>query len=243
MGYGDEELSAELPTVKPTMIPGRISRRLDRLGKCVMFAAEACLKVLPEDSQPAIISTSRHGDLPFMSALIQNVRAGEDVSPTAFAYSVHNRFSSLVSMPFGFKGVNGAYSSYEDGFPLALAEAVCLLEEEPTRPVLILAYEPEIPTEYQSLIKQRFKPHAGAFLLVSENHGDDGAVCCALGRHFPSTSQPSCERPPGQSAGNHGQGNNGNEIWYRGSCLPFIETLTTGESVAQGCWEYSRVSG
>ncbi len=234
---GNRELSQELPNVQLSRFPNRISRRLDKLGKCMMFSAEQCLNQLPKHVHPSIISTSRHGDLPFMASLIRDVRSNEDISPTAFAYSVHNRFSSLVSMSFGFKGINGAYSSTLDGFPLALAEAISLLKKDPDTPVLILSYEPEIPPDYKALIKQSFKPHAGAFLLFSAEQSDiryglcrrrEGVVTQAFSGPESMVSVKPYQPKSCQSEANAS----------RGSCLSFVKTLMLGETVDDGHWQY-----
>ena len=178
-----------------------------------MSVTEHALSALPQDAQPAVISTSRHGNLPFMFNLIRTIRSQEEISPTLFTYSVHNRFPSLVSMVPGFHGVNGAYSSPADGFPLALAEAITLLEQTPERPVLIISYEPEMPDDYLTLIKKPFSPHAAAFVVT-----------------LPRSTQESYRLERLGQGAEHGPGS--------GFCLPFLKGMLTGQAIQDGYWRY-----
>ena len=209
----ERQLEAQLPTPQLEDLPRKVLRRLDRLGRCVMSVTERALSALPEDAQPAVVSTSRHGNLPFMFNLIKTIRAQEEISPTLFTYSVHNRFPSLVSMVSGFHGVSGAYSSPTDGFPLALAEAMTLFDQVPERPVLIISYEPEIPGDYLPLVEKPFSPHAAAFVVTS-----------------PQSTRKSfrLERLDRAAGSSHGSG----------FCLPFLKGMMTGRAVQDGYWRY-----
>jgi hypothetical protein len=211
---GQLEIFPKLPRPNLENIPGRVSRRLDVLGRCVMFVFEQCVPLI--DSEPAIISVSRHGDLPSMDKLIQCSRERSDISPTAFTYSVHNRFSSLISMFAGYHGVNGAYSSVRDGFPLALSEAAALITESPSLRVFVVAYESEIPEAYHQVISSQWSPHVAGFVLQK---ADEAAVNYSLFRHSSETlSTPD-----------------------RGSCLPFIRTIVNKSNNRDGYWEYQFV--
>ena len=203
-----------LPIPQLETIPPRISRRLDNLGRCVMSACEQCLPLI--ETEPAIISVSRHGDLPAMDKLIQCAREREDISPTAFTYSVHNRFSSLISMIAGYHGVNGAYSSVRDGFPLVLAEATALIAENPALQVLVVAYEPEIPEVYHQVISTPWLPHIVAFVLQGTNGTE------------PKYSLAHYANPAPGAPGS-------------GSCLPLIRTMLNKENYRDGFWEHQYV--
>lgn len=202
------------PTIeKPILqtIPGRISRRLNTLGKSVMSVCETCLPICDPDT--AVISVSRHGDLASLDNLVERSRNRLDISPTAFSYSVHNRFSSLVSMLSGFHGVNAAYSSTRDGFPMALAEAVGLIEKDSSQCVLIIAYEPEVPASYTGIIQDHWFPHVAAFVL-KRNYKDLPAY--SLVRHSVSISITPDS----------------------GTCLSLIRTMMSNSRTKDGFWEY-----
>jgi hypothetical protein len=207
---GQRDLLSELEIPKLDSVPSRIARRLNVLGKSVLSVCEKTLEGV--SAAPAVIATSRHGDLPAMDALIRSVRQREDMSPTAFAYSVHNRFSSLVSILNDFHGINGAYSSVRDGFPLALAEAASLINGNRVRQVLLIAYEPEIPDQYHEIIEHEWRPHAVALLLDNEPGSGRFALTC-------------CPEP-------------GIDAHSAGSCLPFIRAMITKEPVSDGRWRY-----
>ena len=214
---GEKLLGQALPKPALEVVPGRISRRLNNLGRCVMAVSEQLLPSVTE--QPAIIAVSRHGDLPFMDKLIACSRSGEDISPTQFTYSVHNRLSSLVSMFAGYKGVNAAYSSVRDGFPLALAEAHGLLHRHQTNQVLLLGYEPEIPLAYENLVSKSWRPHVvGAVLSRAEARADQGVGVIKL-RRYPEPYIDEDNQPDG-------------------SALPFYRALLNHQCQRQGQWEY-----
>ncbi len=200
-----------LPRPNLKLIPKAMVRRLDTLGRCVMSASERCLPLIV--SEPAVICVSRHGDVPAMDKLIQCARDHEDISPTAFAYSVHNRFSSLISMFADYRGVNGAYGSVSDGFPLALAEATALISEHPSLQVMVLAYESDLPEAYDDIVSRRWSPHVAAF-VVQRTTGEEEIISLV------------------QHSGDHADGS------QDGSCLPFIRALMEKKSYRDGRWEY-----
>ena len=200
-----------LPKPQIKNIPAKIRRRLEVLGRCVMFVCEQCLPLIK--SEPAIISVSRHGDLPSMDKLVQCARERTDISPTAFTYSVHNRFSSLVSMFAGYRGVNGAYSSVRDGFPLALSEATALIAEQQAHQVLVVAYESEIPEAYHQVISAPWSPHVVAFILQK---ADSPGPKYSLLRHADIVSN----------------------TLDSGSCLPFVRTMLNKTNHRDNFWEY-----
>ena len=192
-------------------VPSRLSRRLNILGKVVLACSEKCIPFC--GSNVAVITTSRHGDLQSMDKLIDSVRKFDGVSPTAFSYSVHNRFSSLISMFAGYHGTNSAYSSVSDGFPMGMIEATNIIHKDESSEVLLLAYEPEILDSYENLITQRWSPHVAAF-VIRKFRGNSTKY--HLARHFHSV----------------------NKNTDSGSGLPFIRAMLKGESVRDGFWEY-----
>lgn len=205
------KMHSRLSRVQLATIPTRIRRRLDVLGQCVMFVCEQCIPLI--ETEPAVIFVSRHGDITSTEKLIQCVRDHIEISPTAFTYSVHNRFSSLLSMVAGYHGVNAAYSSVRDGFPLALAEAVDLLATRKVLQVLVVAYEPEIPETYQRVISQPWSPHVVAFVLQK---ADDIRTKYSLVRHTNSDSV----------------------AVESGSCLPLMKCLLNKRDYRDGFWEH-----
>ena len=207
----EQQLLAHLKKPELESVPGKVSRRLNVLGKSVLHCCEKCIP----DCHPysAVLAVSRHGDLASMDKIIECARNHDDISPTAFSYSVHNRFSSLVSMFAGYHGVNAAYSSVRDGFPLAISEAISLLNTDPEQTVLVLAYEPEIPKGYDNLIKQTWFPHVLAFVLKDSNTEQENI---RLARHATSVEVTS----------------------ESGTGLVFLRAMLRAEFVRDGFWEY-----
>lgn len=207
----ERPLLSHLDNPQLETVPSRVSRRLSTLGKSVLRCCEKCIPMCVPNT--AVLSVSRHGDLVSQDKLIETVRTYNDVSPTAFSYSVHNRFSSLVSMFAGYHGVNAAYSSVRDGFPLAIAEAVSLIEADPDRTVMVLAYEPETPERYDEIINTTWLPHVVAFVL--EKPGVQRNTCRLI-RH--STNVPGTSES--------------------GTGLVFLRAILEGKSTRDGFWEY-----
>ncbi|MFC1665737.1 beta-ketoacyl synthase chain length factor [Pseudomonadota bacterium] len=207
------QLQTTLPDARLDTIPPQIKRRLDGLGRCIMSASEQCIAIIKKE--PAVISVSRHGNLRLMSNLIQHVRDQEDISPASFAHSVHNRFSSLISIVAGYHGVNAAYSSVGDGFPVALAEATALIEDSPRLSVLLLAYEPEIPKEYKEIVSNPWVPHVAVFVLQAANNNQLNYSISRQTECFSGSSE-------------------------RGTCFPLLRTMLNKTNERDGFWEYQR---
>lgn len=208
---GNLNMQTLLPRPQLEIVPSRFSRRLSSIGRCLMYVSEQCMHIL--QAQPAVISASRHGDLPLLDRLIQNIRDQDDISPTNFAYSVHNRYSSLISIFAGYRGVNGAYSSVRDGFPLSVCEAASLIMRNPKLQVLLVAYEPEIPTAYTGSISDSWSPHAVAFVLQAPTQD---LPVYSLSRH------ESVEQ--GAPSG--------------GNCLPQLMAMLNKRNQRDQLWEY-----
>ena len=213
---GDAAMSAQLPTAKPNNIPSRMMRRFDGVGRCILTVSERCLHLL--SGAPAVLAVSRHGDLPLLDKLIQNVRDNEDISPTIFSASVHNRYVGALGILTGYRGVCGAYSSRRDGFPLAVCEAVSLISRDEKLQVLVLAYEPEIPQAYQTVVSSVWPPHAVAFVL--QKPMNDAPVYSLL-RHDNTA--------PGDSGD--------------GSCLPQLRAMLNCREQRDGFWAYQVNTG
>lgn len=202
-----------LPTPELEAIPSLIRRRLGMLGRCVMSVFAQSMHFIT--TEPAVIAVSRHGDLTLLDKLITSVREHREVSPTVFAYSVHNRLSSAISMFAGYRNVNGAYSSVRDGFQLALLEAASLMEEAAVTQALVVAYEPTIPPGYHAIIAAPWVPHAAVFVL-EKSHLDQPGF--SLSQHANSVADIS-----GSDSG---------------TCLPLIRTIMQKKPHRDGCWEH-----
>ena len=200
-----------LPNPTPTTLSPRMLRRFNRLGHCIVAASEQCLPLIKET--PAVLAVSRHGDLSLLDALIRNVRDQGDMSPTRFSISVHNRYSSAISILAGYRGVCSAYSSAHDGFPLAVCEAVSLILRDENFQVLVLGYEPEIPQAYEPVLSELWTPHAVAFVLQKPT---DNAPVYSLSRR------------------NHTEVNSVGD----GSCLHQLRAILNQSEQLDGDWGY-----
>ncbi|MDB5854508.1 MAG: 3-oxoacyl-ACP synthase [Herminiimonas sp.] len=162
---------ASLPEcgVEPPLaaLPPMQRRRLGLLGKMVFEVAFTCLN---GRTGVPIVFCSRHGEVGRSVNLLRGLSAGEPLSPTSFALSVHNGIAGLLSIAHGdtanHVAVAGGLSSVEH----AVIEACGLLADgEPA--VLLIVYDCPLPPEYAPFKEPNEAAFAWAWLM--EPAGDD----------------------------------------------------------------------
>ncbi len=150
------------PDVKA--IPAMLRRRLSPLGKMALSTAIPLLK--ETDSGVPTVLVSRHGDLHRTVNLLQDLAAGESLSPTHFSLSVHNAIGGLLSIARKDTSSMTALACGFDDISTALLEAQAILTEQDCKQVLCLIYDEPLPALYQQ--QQPALPdhaYAVAFLL------------------------------------------------------------------------------
>ncbi|QBG37012.1 beta-ketoacyl synthase chain length factor [Litorilituus sediminis] len=154
----------ELPALK--QMPAMQRRRLSPFAKlslhCALEAADDCLTTVPS------VFASRHGDLAKTSKLISDVASKEVLSPTQFGLSVHNAVGGLFSIYTGNKAPMSAVSAGEDTFFTALLDALCKLNSNDYKQILLVFTETKVPEIYQQYIQQDELDIACALLIESE---------------------------------------------------------------------------
>ncbi len=110
-----------------TQIPPLQRRRIDRLGRAAIQAADGCRRT--EDADAPLIFASRHGDVVRSFALLQDLCAQQPMSPTQFGLSVHNAIAALYSIVHGVRGNYTALAGGKASIETALVEAAGLLAD------------------------------------------------------------------------------------------------------------------
>lgn len=153
----------ELPQV-----PAMVRRRLSPMTKMAFHVAlHAATTPIP---LPTLFA-SRHGDLHKTLALLQQLAAGEALSPTHFALSVHNAISGQLSLFQLNHADSNAIAAGADSLHYAVLEAAARLKTEPALTDILVVYADEpVPAVYQSYCQDPSVAIAVA-LLFSRHQG------------------------------------------------------------------------
>ena len=129
-----------LPEIKPELsfLPALQRRRLS-LSARLMF--QAAYETVGEMRCPTVF-VSHDGEINRSFELWQTLLRDGDVSPTSFGLSVHNALVGQWSMLRGDTHENTALAAQQDGWELAIMEAVALLHENAEQVLVVAADEP-----------------------------------------------------------------------------------------------------
>lgn len=169
----------ELP--KLDFVEPMVRRRLSALSKISLWVAHQCAHDLPD---VRMIYASQHGEIVRTTAMLEELTAGEPLSPTAFSMSVLNASIGLYSILCGNTAPSTAIAAGAETLGYALLEAHGQLHNDPTRPVLVIYADETVPSVWEAATHA---PHAIALLL----HGDaTRQLHCMRGSGGAVTSPP-----------------------------------------------------
>ena len=150
-------------------MPAMMRRRIEPLGRVALQAAYWAQGDAP--TGPVVLA-SRWGEIERSVGMLEQLAAGEALSPTAFSLSVHNAVGALFSIArkdkHNYQAVAAGEYSAEAGF----AEAAGLLADG-AQQVLLVYFDaplPELYASFRELSKTAF-PHAFACLLSRSASG------------------------------------------------------------------------
>lgn len=149
-------------------IPKMLKRRLSSLARVVFCAAIPCI---PENNQFPSVFSSVHGELAKSFSMMEQIEAGEEISPTAFSLSVHNAIAGLFSMAFKNNRESTVVASGEGGMASAFIEALGLLDEGEKEVLMVLYDEPLVPF-YPSAPYQLSTENSCAVALLISKSGE-----------------------------------------------------------------------
>ena len=147
-------LAGEAPYVAaPTTIPSpealpATERR--RAGKGVKLALAAGLAACAEAGREArglgAVFASSTGDGENLHAICEVLATSErEISPTRFHNSVHNAPAGYWGIATGAMGPSDSLAAFDASFAAGLIEAMGRLASDPTRPVVLVAYDAPYP--------------------------------------------------------------------------------------------------
>ena len=150
-------------------IPPMQRRRTSRLSKMALSTA---LEAATDHAVDYSIFCSQHGEIVRTRQILSSISEGIEISPTAFAQSVHNTSSGLFTI---FEKSNAPSTSVASGantFACGWMEAQAYLSSYPDHSVLLVDFDEVIPGEYRGYVDQAHCDHALALLLIAaDQHG------------------------------------------------------------------------
>ena len=147
-----------------TFLSTKKRRRLSTISKItldVAMGASAKEKPLPS------VFASRRGEVQRMAGLLQDICAGEDISPTAFSLSVHNTASGLFSIYQDNQSPSTAVAAGNDTVIAGLTEVCSQLTCGQDEILLVIA-EDTLPELYQPLAEGYETAIAAAFVVTTK---------------------------------------------------------------------------
>lgn len=156
-------------------------RRLSPLAKAVCAAAWDCWR---EAGEMPVVLHSNHGESGYYFEILEDLAAGESVSPSRFSLSVHNAIGGLFSLQTGSQLPYLSLAGGNEDLFAAFIEAGGLLLQVPK--VLVVCYEQALPAAYQP-----YHPTTTtwALAMVLARAEDSGS------RRLRLTREPSAEAP------------------------------------------------
>ena len=135
-------------------------RRLSRLARACFHCANRV--GAPGDGR--VVFASRHGEAERTLAILHDLAAGVEVSPTQFSMSVHNAVPGLWSILRGNRAAACAVAAGPESFGWGLVEALAAFRADPASPVLYVYGDDVLPDPWADPVP-RGVFHALALLL------------------------------------------------------------------------------
>lgn len=151
------------------LIPAMQRRRTSRLSKMALAVA---LEVAAGEPIDYSIFCSQHGEIVRTQDILEAISEGTEISPTAFAQSVHNTSSGLFTILASSNAPSMSMASGANTFAYGWMEAQAYLAANPAQRVLLVDVDEVIPEKYRPYSTQVDCDHALAMLLrVAERDG------------------------------------------------------------------------
>ncbi len=144
------------------VIPPIQRRRASRLSKMVLSTA---LDVANGQEIDYSIFCSQHGEIVRTREILKTISEGVEISPTAFAQSVHNTGSGLYTIIAKSNAPSTSIASGPNTFAFGWIEAQAYLANNPRHKVMLVDCDEVLPKEYQQFSEQVHCDHALAMIL------------------------------------------------------------------------------
>ncbi len=139
-------------------------RRMSRLSKMALSTA---LDAAADQDIDYSIFSSQHGEIVRTRGILGSISNGAEVSPAAFAQSVHNTSSGLYTILTKSNHPSTSIAAGRNSFASAWLEAAAYLAQNPDHRVLLVDFDESIPDEYRAYTEAADCDHALALVLVA----------------------------------------------------------------------------
>jgi len=157
---GGQALPVDGGNADVRFLPMMQRRRLSPLARAACAVAWDCRERAGD--MPTVFFT-HHGESQYYFEMLQDMAAGEAVSPSRFSLCVHNAVAGLYSLQTGSVLPYVSLAGGTEGLFAAFIEASGLLLEVPQ--VLVVCYEQALPEAYQAYQSVENKTWALAMVL------------------------------------------------------------------------------
>lgn len=142
-------------------LPPLLRRRLSELSRMALWAAYQCAD--GRHDLPTVFA-SPHGEIHRTTQLLDDLAAGEPLSPNGFSLSVHNTAAGLYAIASGNRASATAVAAGADTLALAVVDAVGQLARGADAVMVVMADEP-LPEFYRRWAEAGARRFALALLL------------------------------------------------------------------------------
>jgi hypothetical protein len=133
------------PSSDLAFIDPLLRRRLSPMARMSLKVAHDCVQ---DRASIRMVYASRHGELNRTTEMLQDLAAGESVSPASFSMSVLNASAGLFSIARKDMAPATAISAGGESFGFGLLEACLQLASNPDEPVLLVYADEPVPEVY-----------------------------------------------------------------------------------------------
>ncbi len=148
-----------------------LRRRLTRLGKAALRVGGQ----LATAETMRYVFASKHGESAPTLEMLKCLADGEPVSPAMFSISVHNALAGVLSIDRRNTNAHTAVAAGNDSFCAGMIEALGLVSEDGTGPVLLVYYDEPVSDFYGPFTGDI--PATLALGLVIAKSGTGGMEC------------------------------------------------------------------
>lgn len=138
-------------------------RRLSPLARICLHLAHECAAGLPA---VRVVFASRHGEVNRTHLMLEDIVAGEPVSPTAFGLSVHNAIVGMLSLLRQDVSATTAIAAGGQTLGYGLLQAGVDWQSDTSSPVLLLFADLPLHPFYQDADDSVCQPQGLALLLA-----------------------------------------------------------------------------
>jgi hypothetical protein len=165
-GFGGDS-TPELAGIAPML-----RRRMSRLTRMALSTAlECCSRAeIPLDDARVVLA-SRHGEIGVSVELLEQLAAGEPVSPTQFSGSVHHIALGYLSIVASSRQPMRAIGAGEASFMYGFLDAAGWSEDEEGAPVILITVDDRVPEPFSGMVGKNNFPYATALLLEKAEGG------------------------------------------------------------------------